>query len=205
MGDVGSQAPARNVSKRKVKLMRGLTRILACAMLVAAVPFLAACGLANRGSTPPPSGTPEQANPGEREGTAPPQRQAAPVAAASSPQVAVERFADGYINWSYLTLAVDQQQLATTAVGEARATELQARQQTERDSALARGRVFNTGTIVTVAPARGAGANVWACVTKEQTGGDGEYAALAVAYHVTLATVQRVPDGWAVSAWQPVL
>ncbi len=205
MGDVGCQAPARNVTESKVNQMRGLTRILVCAMLMAGVPLLTACGLANRGGTQTASGTPEQANPGERQGTAPQQRQAAPVAPASSPQLAVERFAERYINWSYRTLAAEQQQLAASAVGEARAGELQARQQTERDSTLTRGRVFNTGSIVTVGAARAAGSDVFACVTKEQTGGDGEYAALAVAYHVTLATVQRVPGGWAVSAWQPVL
>jgi hypothetical protein len=177
-------------------------------MLMAAVPFLAACGLANREGTRSDnstSSTPRQASPGEREGTAPPQPHAAPLAPASSPQSAVERFADNYINWSYQTLADDQQHLAALSVGEARSSELQARQQTERDSALARGRVFNTGTVVTVGPVKGAGGNVWACVTREQTGGQGEYAALATAYHVTLATVARVPGGWAVGSWRPEL
>jgi hypothetical protein len=176
-------------------------------MLVAAIPFLAACGLANREGTRSASSTstPQQANPGEREGTTPPQPQAAPLAPAPSPQSAVERFADGYINWSYQTLAADEQRLAASAVGEARASELQARQQTERDSALARGHVFNTGTVVTVGPVKGAGGNVWVCVTREQTGGEGEYTALAAAYHVTLVTVARVPEGWAVRAWRPEL
>ena len=208
MGDVGCQAPARNVSESKVNPVHPLTRILVTVMLAASVPFLAACGLANREGTPSASSTastPAQANPGEREGSTPPQRQAAPLAPAPSPQSAVERFADGYINWSYQTLAADEQHLAASAVGEARASELQARQQTERDSALARGRVFNTGTVVTVAPVKGAGGNVWACVTSEQTGGQGEYTALAAAYHVTLATVTRVPGGWAVRSWRPEL
>jgi hypothetical protein len=208
MGDVGRQTPARNVTESKVNPVRQLTRILVAVMLAASVPLLAACGLANRegtrsaGST---ASTPAQANPGEREGSAPPQRQAAPPAPATSPQSAVERFADGYINWSYQTLAADEQHLAASAVGEARASELQARQQTERDSALARGHVFNTGTVVTVALVKGAGGNVWACVTKEQTGGEGEYTELAAAYHVTLATVARVPGGWSVRSWRPEL
>jgi hypothetical protein len=177
-------------------------------MLVVAVPFLAACGLANREDTRSASSTastPTQANPGEREGTAPPHPEATPLAPAPSPQSAVERFADGYINWNYQTLAADQQHLAASAIGEARASELQARQQTERDSALARGHVFNTGTVVTVAPVKGAGGNVWACVTREQTGGEGEYTALAAAYHVTLATVAPVPGGWSVRSWRPEL
>lgn len=208
MGDVGCQAPARNVSESKVNPVRQLTRILVAVMLAAAAPVLAACGLANRQGTPSAgstASTPAQANPGEQEGSAPPQRQAAPLAPAASPQSAVERFADGYINWSYETLAADEQHLAASAVGEARASELQARQQTERDSALARGHVFNTGTVVTVAPVKGAGGDVWACVTREQTGGQGEYTALAAAYHVTLATVTRVPGGWSVRSWRPEL
>jgi hypothetical protein len=205
MGDVGCQAPARNVSESKVKLMRGLTRILVCAMLAASAAFLCACGLADRGVAPAARSTPQQANPGEREGTTPKQRQASPAAPSASPRSAVERFAAAYINWSYRTLAADQQHLAASAVGEARAGELQARQQTERDSALARGRVFNAGRVVAVAQVNGAPADEWVCVTREQTGGEGEFAALAAAYHVTLATVGRVPGGWAVSSWQPEL
>jgi len=180
---------------------RGLA--LACVMMMA--PLLAGCGLAS--SSSPPS---EQqaartpASPGEREGTAPAEQQSAPVTPASSARAAVERFADGYMNWSYNTLASDQQRLAASAVGEARASELQARQQTERDTALRRGRVFNSGTVVTASLVTGS-ADVFACVTREQTGGEGEYAALAAAYHVALATVQRVPGGWAVSAWRPEL
>jgi hypothetical protein len=174
-------------------------------MLVAAVPFLAACGLANREHTPVAASTPQQANPGEREGTTPHQSQTGPVAPAASPQSAVERFADSYINWTWETLAADQQRLAASAVGEARASELQARQQTERDTALTRGRVFNKGSVVAVAQVKDSSKDVWVCVTKEQTGGQGEYAALAAAYHVTLATVAKVPGGWAIQAWRPEL
>jgi hypothetical protein len=176
----------------------------ALAVVILTAPLLAGCGLAR--SSPPTehlsARTPT--SPGEREGIAPAQPQSAPVSPAASPRQAVERFAEGYINWSYRTLASDQQRLASSAVGEARASELQARQQTERDTALTRGRVFNSGSVVTAAPASGT-RDVWACVTREQTGGEGEYAALAAAYHVTLATVARVPGGWAVSAWQPEL
>lgn len=178
---------------------------LACVMLMAAE-LLAGCGLARSSSSPTsePQATRTPTSPGEQVGTAPVEQQAAPVSPASSPREAVERFAEGYINWSYSTLAADQQRLAASAVGEARASELQARQQTERDTALTRGRVFNSGNVVTAALVNG-GTDVFACVTREQTGGEGEYAALATAYHVALATVQRVPGGWAVSAWRPEL
>jgi hypothetical protein len=187
--------------------MRRACRGLMLAALIATAPLLAGCGLAGGGSPPPESGSLSRipTSPGEREGTAPAQPQTEPVAPASSPRAAVERFAEGYINWNYRTLAADQQRLAASAVGQARASELQARQQTERDSVIARGRVFNQGTVVAVAQVNGAARDVWVCVTREQTGGEGEYAALAVAYHVTLATVQQVRGRWAVSVWQPEL
>jgi hypothetical protein len=182
---------------------RGLA--LACVILTAAL-LLAGCGLASSSRSP----TSEQqsprtpTSPGEKVGTAPAEKQAVPVSPAPSPRAAVERFAEGYINWSYATVAADQQRLAASAVGEARANELQARQQTERDTALTRGRVFNSGIVVVAALVNGS-TDVFACVTREQTGGEGEYAALAAAYHVALGTVQRVPGGWAVSAWRPEL
>jgi hypothetical protein len=185
--------------------MRGGSRGRVLTLVILTAPLLAGCGLANSGSP----ATSEQAgrtpaSPGEHEGSAPAQPQSAPVSPAASPRQAVERFAEGYINWSYATLAADQQRLAASAVGEARASELQARQQTERDTALARGGVFNSGSVITASLVNGS-RDVWVCVTREQTGGTSEYAALAAAYHVTLATVQRVPGGWAVSAWRPEL
>jgi len=187
--------------------MRRATRGLTIATVTVAGSLLAGCGLAADGSPPAESASSSRTptSPGEREGTVPSRPQAWPIAPAGSPRIAVERFADGYINWSYRTLTADQQRLAASAVGEARASELQARQQSERDSVLARGRVFNTGTVIALAQVNGSARDVWACVTREQTGGEGEYAALAAAYHVALATVQRVPGGWAVSSWQPEL
>jgi hypothetical protein len=175
-------------------------------LLFAAV--LAGCGLANTTTTQAGGRhTPPQANPGEREGTVPASRSrpAAPGNPAASPQAAVERFAAAYINWSWRTLAADQERLAASAVGEARAGELQAQQQTARDTPLVRGHIYNTGQVVAVATVRGGGAGEWVAVTKELTGGSGEYAELRPTFHVTLATVLRVPGGFAVSSWRPGL
>jgi hypothetical protein len=44
---------------------------------------------------------------------------------------------------------------------------------------------------------------MWVIVTREQTGGDTQYEGLPAAYHVTLAQLARVPDGYAVSQWLP--
>jgi hypothetical protein len=115
----------------------------------------------------------------------------------------VERFANQYINWSYATLASDERRLAAESVGEARLVETQAQAQTVRDVPLRRNHIYNRGTVVAVSPANGGTANEWVVVTREQTGGDEEYAGLNAAFHVTLATVQRVSGGWTLSAWRP--
>jgi hypothetical protein len=186
-----------------------LRKYLLLAVLLALTPFLAACGLANRGGAPAAnpttaSGTPAQANPGEHEGTVPAtaQTQAPPSDPASSPRAAVERFAVLYVNWTYATLAANQRTLAAQAVGEARAAERQAQAQTRRDTPLRRGHIYNRGRIVTVARANG-GPGEWVVVTLEQTGGDQEYAGLQPSFHVTFADVQHVAGRWTVSAWRP--
>jgi len=187
--------------------MRRTPRMLLAAPLVALAPFLTACGLAGSSATtagePSP---PSQASPGERQGTvaASVVRSRPPADPASTPQAALERFADGYTNWTYRTLARDQQQLAASATGAAREGELQAAKQTARDRPLQRGHIFNVSELVSIAPRRGERGQ-WVVVTRERTGGDGEYSALQPAYHVTLATVQVVSGGWAVSSWRPGL
>ena len=206
MGGLGYQTPTRTVKGEHVDPR--IRRQLLAASILALTPILTGCGLAN--STPSRSGggqAPPQANPGEHEGTisAADARQAAPLDPAASPQLAVERFANAYINWTWRTLPADQERLAASAVGEARAAELQARQQTARDTPLARGRIYNTGQIVGVTTVRGGATGEWVAVTREQTGGEGEYAELRPTLHVTLATVRRVPGGFAVSSWQPGL
>lgn len=174
---------------------------------VALTPVVSGCGLLRQSTAARSagSGTPVQANPGEREGTIPAAAaaQAPSTNPAGSPRQALERFAAGYINWTYRTLAADQLRLAASAVGEARAAELQARAQTARDTPLQRARIYNTGTVVAVSPVIGGAGQEWVVVTREQTGGDEEYAGLQAAFHITLATVARVANRWVVSAWRP--
>lgn len=142
-------------------------------------------------------------SPGEP--TAPPPR--APSSEASSaaqptPQKTLAHFAQLYINWDYRNLPGVQLALAASAVGTARTSEQLAMAQTARDATLVRARVWNHGVLVSIAPDR-ARPGRWVLVTREQTGGSGEYQALSADYHVTLARAVAVPGGWAVSAWEP--
>jgi len=123
------------------------------------------------------------------------------TATQSTAGAAVERFAAVYTNWDCRTLAADQRTLAAIAVGPAR---LQARQAaaSARNQTLIADRVWNRGETLAVASDR-ARPGWWLIVTREQTGGEGEYAALPTTYHLTLARAVPVSGGWAVSEWQP--
>ena len=107
-----------------------------------------------------------------------------------------------YSNWTYRTLASNQRALAAVSVGAARLAEQQAAASSEADPTIARGRIWNSGQIVSIASDL-AGPGTWVIVTSEQTGGSTEYEGLPAAYHVTLARLARVPGGFAVSEWLP--
>lgn len=190
-------------------MQQRLSRSLLLLILIALTPFLSACGLLQHNETTTGANsttTPVQANAGEREGTIPVAvaAQAPPVTPAGSPGLAVERFAQVYINWTYKSLLADQALLAQSAIGEARAAELQARAQTVRDTVLRRAHIYNAGTVISTGRVAGGRADEWVVVTREQTGGSEEYAGMQAGFHVTLATVQPVTGGgWAVSAWRP--
>ena len=118
----------------------------------------------------------------------------------ATPQGAIVRFAEVYANWSYLTLARDQALLASMSVGAARLAERQAAASTRADRTLARARISNRGSVLSVS-ADLARHGWWVVVTREQTFGGGEYEGLAASDHVVLARAVRVHDRWAVSQW----
>ena len=185
-------------------------RLRAALLLVALIgitPLAAGCGLAGaveRGSRRG-SVAPAQANPGESQGTIPASagEGAPPLRPAATPGQAIAAYAALYINWTYQTLEAHETALAAMAVGDARLAERQAAAQARRDSRIQQGGIYNRGTVVGVSPAAGGSPREYVVVTREETGGDQEYAGLQAAFHVTLATVQAVPGGWAVVEWRP--
>ncbi len=142
-------------------------------------------------------------NPGEPPAPPPPSpANQTPTGLQRTPQAALARFAQLYINWSWRTLAADQRQLAAISVGAARLSEQQAAAAAASDTTLRQARVFNTGRVVSIAPSRTA-TGQWVIVTREQTGGNSQYDGLQASYHLTLAELTRLPGGWVVSKWSP--
>jgi hypothetical protein len=126
----------------------------------------------------------------------------APFGVQTTPQRALATFATRYVNWSYNTLASDEDALARSSVGAARLSEQQAAAQSHNDTAIIRGQVWNHGQTISIAPDLGA-PSMWVIVTREQTGGNAEYEGLPAGYHVTLAKLAAVPGGYAVEQWLP--
>jgi hypothetical protein len=126
----------------------------------------------------------------------------APADVQPSPQQALSAFSRLYSNWTYRTLTSDQRALAAMSVGAARLAEQQAAASSTADTTIARGGIWNSGQIVSIAEDT-TQPGTWVIVTSEQTGGSSEYEGLPAAYHVTLARLARVPGGFAVSEWLP--
>jgi len=181
--------------------------LLSLALLVGIAPLLCGCGFAGAigHNARRAAGPPAQANPGEPQGMLPAGADAeqAPRRPASTPEQAITQFAALYVNWTYHTLPAHERQLATIAVGDARLAERQAAAAAQRDTTLQQGHIYNQGNVIAVSRVIGGSPGQYAVVTREQTGGDQEYAGLQAAFHITLATVAAVPEGYAVEQWQP--
>jgi type IV pilus biogenesis protein CpaD/CtpE len=185
------------MSKRSLR-----TKIVAC--LLAGTVGLAGCSNPDApGAGPATSSTSAPQNAGEPPAPAPasPASQA-PVGVQRTPSAALAAFSHLYSNWTSRTLTADQHTLATMSVGAARLAEQQAAASSQADTTIARGHIWNHGRIVSIARDLAQPA-AWVIVTREQTGGDSQYAGLPASYHVTLARLERVPGGYAVSEWLP--
>ena len=89
-----------------------------------------------------------------------------------------------------------------SASGAARLAEQQAAAAAGRDSEIASTHVYNRGQIISIAPSR-TRARQWVIVTREQTGGNAQYDGLQPSWHVTLAQLAHLPNGYAISQWLP--
>ena len=142
-------------------------------------------------------------NPGEPPAPAPPAPAAqAPAGVQPTPAKALAAFSELYTNWTYRTLGSNQRTLAAMSVGAARLAEQQAAASSRADTTITRGHIYNSGQIISIARDL-ARPDMWAVVTREQTGGDTQYEGLSATYHVTLAQLARVSSGYAVSQWLP--
>lgn len=125
-----------------------------------------------------------------------------PADVQSTPTAALTAFSRLYSNWTYRTLTSDQRELAAMSVSAARLAEQQAAASSQADTTIARGHIWNSGQIVSIAGDLSQ-PGAWAVVTREQTGGSTQYEGLPASYHVTLARLARVRGGYAVSEWLP--
>jgi hypothetical protein len=122
-----------------------------------------------------------------------------------TPEQAVRRFANAYINWTAASVGRDMSRLASASIGQARSALQLAAAHTAGDYELKRGGIANSGRVEVVAPLS-ASPNQYVVVTRESTTAtaDSAYQGLRPAWHVTIATVARVPSrGWVLSGWQP--
>jgi len=155
-----------------------------------------------------PASAPVGDPPAERGGTIPTTAQTAEdsvtrAGVASSPQLALRRYALAYINWQASDLRQREQQLAAISIGAAKLTAEQTAAARSGTGALIANDVANSGQVVAIARGEGPDTGRWVIVTQEHTTGVGAYAGLPAAAHVTLAQVRRLKDGWTVSAWNP--
>jgi len=163
----------------------------------------AACGHSGHVATHTPSPV-ARADATHEYPSPPPPRQTA-TSAAPTAMRAIRSFATAYINWNAQTVSGDMRGLAADSIGQARAAMTLAAAQTAGDYELVRGGIANRGQVEAVAPLVGHG-HEYVVVTRESTTASNTtaYQGLQPAWHIALATVQRLPGGrWVLTHWQP--
>jgi hypothetical protein len=157
-------------------------------------------------STPAPPGSGDP--PPERGGTIPQsaaqaQSKLAQTAGSATPQAALERYAQTYLNWTGPRVVAIQRQLAAISLGQARALAQQAAASATRDAQLTGSGIANSGQVISLARGQGAATGEWVIVTRELTTGGGTYAGLPPTLHIIYAKVTNTTGGWVVDGWQP--
>jgi hypothetical protein len=172
--------------------------------LIATCGSLSACAALGRAPAPTPQSSPVARAQSTHELPPPRPRQTVARPGATTPEQAVRRFASAYINWTADTVGPDMTKLASASIGQARSALQLAAAQTAGDYELKRGGIANSGTVEAVAPLP-ASQNQYVVVTRESTTAtaDSSYQGLRPAWHVEIATVDRLATGWVLSGWQP--
>ncbi len=132
-----------------------------------------------------------------------PPRQSAPGSLSAVQAITI--FATAYVNWDAADVAADMRALASASIGQARSAMQLAAAHTAGDYELKRGGIANRGTVEAVAPLNGH-SDEFVVVTREATTATATdaYQGLRPAWHLTIATVQRLgPGRWVISGWQP--
>ena len=131
---------------------RPLRGLIAVCLVLGAV-ALAGCANPDAPSTgPQTAATASPQNAGEPPAPAPASPAAqTPADVQPTPLAALTAFSRLYSNWTYRTLTSDQRALAAMSVGAARLAEQQAAASSEADTTIARGRIWNSGQIVSIA------------------------------------------------------
>lgn len=125
-----------------------------------------------------------------------------PAGVQATPTAALAAFSRLYSNWNYRTLTDNQRKLAAMSLSAARLAEKQATASSRADTTIVGGHIWNTGQIISIANDI-AQPGIWTIVTREQTGGSTQYEGLPATYHITLARLASLPNGYAVSEWLP--
>lgn len=146
--------------------------------------------------------------PPERGGSIPPAAKRAQdtisaKALSSTPQQALARFAQLYVNWNASTVRAHQLALAAISVGAARLTSEQAAAHVQGNAAVGQDSISNSGQVVSIARGTGSARGSWVIVTQERTSGARRYRNLPAQLHVTYAQVIAAGGDWVVSSWQP--
>ena len=174
-------------------------------VLIATCGSLSGCAALGRPPQPatPPSAVSRAQTTHELASPRPRQTVASP--GAPTPEQAVRRFAAAYINWTADSVGRAMTELASASIGQARSALQLAAAQAAGDYELKRGGIANSGTVEAVAQLPSS-RNQYVVVTRESTTATAgaAYRGLRPAWHVTIATVARLPSrGWVLSGWQP--
>jgi hypothetical protein len=177
------------------------------ALGAAATIALSGCGVTNpyhatARSRPPVSVAPGAPPDGDADG---PPRPRWPVAVAgATPEGALARYAEIYLNWDAGDVVAHQRELAAISLGEARGqAQLAAAHARAAHRQLEQTQITNSGQPIAIAHGSGPAAGQWVIVTSETTRGQGAYQGLPATLHIIYARVTHTPQGWVVVGWQP--